>query len=132
MGLPAHAHRSFKPRNRYDPRQMKTSPRDTIAAIATPLGEGGIGVIRVSGPQAIAIISKIFQKNKASSPAAAGGGPMDPRQKHSGMTLSDYPSHTCHVGVIEGETALDQVVVTLFRAPHSYTGEDVVEISAHG
>jgi tRNA modification GTPase len=89
------------------------SREDTIAAIATPLGEGGLGVIRVSGRQAIGIVNTIFRSPKLKN-------------------LLEAVSHTCHVGVLQGESAIDQVVVTLFRAPHSYTGEDVVEISAHG
>jgi tRNA modification GTPase len=86
------------------------SPQDTIAAIATPLGEGGLGVIRVSGHQAVSIVSGIF-----TNPA-----------------LANAPSHSCHLGKLRGEQLIDQVVVALFRSPHSYTGEDVVEISAHG
>jgi len=86
------------------------SPADTIAALATPVGEGGIGVIRVSGTQAVAIVQSFFK-------------PL----KHA--PLAEAASHTCHFGLIE---SIDQSVVTLFRGPHSYTGEDVVEISAHG
>jgi tRNA modification GTPase len=91
------------------------SPEDTIAAIATPLGEAGLGVIRVSGVDAIKVVSKIFRKINPSSP-----------------DVLKASSHTCHVGFIFDDTVIDQVVVTLFRAPHSYTGQDVVEISAHG
>jgi len=86
---------------------------NTIAAIATPVGEGGIAVIRVSGTDAIAIASKIFK----------------------GRTfLHSAQSHTAHFGEIHGndESTIDEVVTTVFRAPHSYTGEDVVEISCHG
>jgi tRNA modification GTPase len=89
------------------------SPQDTIAAVATPLGEGGLGVIRVSGPNAIACVQQIFRSSKIKD-------------------LSSAATHTCHVGTIQAESTVDQVVVTLFRAPHSYTGDDVVEISAHG
>jgi len=86
---------------------------DTIAAISTPLGEGGLGVIRLSGPDALKITNQIF---------------------HSSLpTLSKAKSHTLHVGWIEfNQERIDQAVVGLFRAPHSYTGEDVVEISCHG
>lgn len=86
---------------------------DTIAAIATPPGEGGIAVLRVSGSEAIAIVDRQF---RASAP------------------LSSSASHTAHVGIVvdaHGER-VDQVVCTVFRAPHSYTGEDVVEVSCHG
>lgn len=89
------------------------SAEDTIAAIATPLGEGGLGVIRLSGPQAFAIASKEFQ-------------PLRP------SILDSVPSHTCHVGGWGAEKSIDHVVVTLFRGPNSYTGDDVIEISAHG
>ena len=114
------------------------SPQDTITAIATPLGEGGLGVIRVSGTNAIQIVSKIFRKMKSSSPAATGrppaakisegGGPPET----AGNDGLEAPSHTCHAGFIFDASIIDQVVVTLFRAPHSYTGDDVVEIAAHG
>jgi tRNA modification GTPase len=86
------------------------SPNDTIVAIATPLGEGGIGVIRVSGQAALELAAQIFQPAKS-------------------IDLSKAPSHTCYFGTVD---AIDEVVVTVFRAPHSYTGEDVIEISAHG
>lgn len=84
---------------------------ETIAAIATPPGEGAIGVIRLSGEKAIAITDKMF----------------------SGKNLSEQPAHTIHYGKIkEGEDVLDEVVVSLYKGPKSYTGEDVVEISCHG
>jgi tRNA modification GTPase len=89
------------------------SPQDTIAAIATPLGEGGLGVVRVSGRESIAIVDRLFQ------PVNAG-------------PLKDAASHACRVGLFGGAAPVDQVVVTVFRAPNSYTGEDVVEISCHG
>ena len=85
---------------------------DTIVAVATPPGTGGIAVVRVSGPQAINITSQRWQ-----------GAPIE------GMT-----SHTAHLGhIVDAQShALDEVVLTLYRAPHSYTGEDVVELSCHG
>ncbi|MSR77827.1 MAG: tRNA uridine-5-carboxymethylaminomethyl(34) synthesis GTPase MnmE [Candidatus Omnitrophica bacterium] len=88
---------------------------DTIAAIATPIGEGGISIIRLSGPQAFEIAEKIFQ-------------PLG-RQ-----AFADFPSHTVHLGNIleEHGEVLDQVLVTVFRHPNSYTGENLVEISSHG
>ncbi len=89
------------------------SPEDTIAAIATPLGEGGLGVIRISGPKAIPVAQSLFHS-----------------LKH--QDLSNATSHTCLVGTIGVGAAVDQVVLTIFRAPNSYTGEDVMEISAHG
>lgn len=87
---------------------------ETIAAIATAQGQGGIGVIRVSGACAIEVVEKIFRSI-------------------SGKKLKDTPGYTARFGKIyEGEEALDEAVVLVFRAPRSYTGEDVVEISCHG
>jgi tRNA modification GTPase len=88
---------------------MAFSTTDTIVAIATPPGRGGIGVVRISGPDAAAISARLISQP----------GPLEPRR----ATLT-------HVRC--GGTAIDQAVVTLFPAPHSYTTEDVVEISAHG
>jgi tRNA modification GTPase len=85
---------------------------DTISAISTPAGVGGISVIRVSGTKAIEVVDSIF---------------------HSKKSLQDIPSHKAVFGRILCENELiDEVVVTVFIAPHSYTGEDVVEISCHG
>ena len=89
---------------------------DTICAVSTPPGVGGIAVIRVSGKKAIPVTDMIF------------------RPKGKGGDLSHRSSHTLAYGEIydgAGEV-LDEVVVSLFRAPHSYTGEDTVEISCHG
>lgn len=84
---------------------------DTIVALATPPGIGALAVIRVSGTAAVEICTGLFH----------------------GKELRLQLSHTVHVGSIrEGETILDEVVVTLFRAPRSFTKEDVVEISCHG
>src|SRR6185436_71839 len=85
------------------------SPSDTIVAIATPSGRGGIGVVRISGPLAQEVAARVAGH---SAPFAA---------RHA--TLTDIRAD----GI-----ALDRAVVTFFPAPHSYTGEDVVEISAHG
>ena len=83
----------------------------TIVAIATPPGLGAIGIIRLSGPQAIHIVNQLF----------------------ASKNLLAQPSHTLHVGLISFDGAvLDEVVVSLFKNPGSYTGEDVVEISCHG
>lgn len=85
---------------------------DTICAISTPYGCGGIAVVRVSGKQAIALTDSLF---------------------HGRRALSDIPANTILFGHIErkGEV-LDEVLASVFRAPHSFTGEDVVEISCHG
>jgi tRNA modification GTPase len=84
---------------------------DTIVALATPPGIGAIGVIRISGPASFDIINALF-------PA---------------KDLTTQPSHTLHVGLLkEDQAVLDEAVVSLFRSPRSYTGEDVIEISCHG
>ena len=88
--------------------------QDTICAIATAQG-GAIGVIRVSGPEAIEITSRIF--------TPMGGKPLNERQSY---TLTFGKIHSA-----EGEI-IDEVLVSVFRAPHSYTGEDSTEISSHG
>lgn len=84
---------------------------DTIAALATPPGIGAIGVIRISGKNALAITDKLFPSKK----------------------ISLQPSHTLHVGFLKhNDVVLDEVVVAVFKSPRSYTGEDVIEISCHG
>ncbi len=84
---------------------------DTIIAIATPPGIGAIGVIRMSGDKAIEIINSIFINKD----------------------LSVQSSHTLHVGILKNNNeVVDEVVVSLFKTPRSYTGEDVIEISCHG
>lgn len=91
---------------------------DTIAAIATPAGEGGISVIRISGRKAFEIAGKVFRKDK------------DPTAE---FDLGPLKSHTVHFGYIaKGSELYDEGLLTLFRNPHSYTGEDTVEISCHG
>ena len=85
---------------------------ETIAAISTPTGEGAIALVRISGPEAIAIADKIFRGKRKPS---------------------DFESHVQHLGeIVAGAQMLDQVVASVHRAPHSYTGEDLVEISCHG
>ncbi|WP_214627106.1 tRNA uridine-5-carboxymethylaminomethyl(34) synthesis GTPase MnmE [Paenibacillus agaridevorans] len=87
---------------------------DTIAAISTAVGEGGIAIIRVSGPQAISGISRIFS---------------------SKISLNEAESHTVHYGHIVDPSSgekIEEVLLTLMRGPRSFTAEDVVEINAHG
>jgi len=93
-----------------------SSDFDTIAAISTPLGEGGIGIIRISGKDAISIANKIFLSLKK-------------------LNLLDVKTHTIHYGfIIDPSTGkkIDEVLVSVMRAPHTYTREDVVEINCHG
>lgn len=90
---------------------MNYTTNDTIVALATPNGTGAIGIIRLSGPDAVAITQKVFR----------------------GKDLAKQASHTIHFGhIIDGEVELDEVLVSLFIAPKSYTRENVVEISCHG
>lgn len=89
---------------------------DTIAALATAHGTAAIAILRLSGPNSIAITEKIFR---------SASGQL--------KTLTNQPSHTVHYGIIqEGDVILDEVLVTLFKAPHSYTGDESIEISCHG
>lgn len=99
-----------------NPAQSTDPFEDTIAAIATPLGEGGIGIVRLSGPQSLQVVSRVF------SPA-------------SGANVQELVSHTIYYGhVVDSETGLsvDEAVLLLMRAPRSYTREDVVELQGHG
>jgi tRNA modification GTPase len=89
---------------------------DTIAAIATPLGEGGLAVIRLSGPGALAVVDHVF------SPA----GKLSAKP-------SDAATHTIHYGQVKHQgRVVDEVLVSVMRAPRTYTREDVVEITCHG
>ena len=81
---------------------------DTIAAIATPLGTGGVGVIRISGEKSFEITDKIFSKHNLEAGKIA------------------------HGWIVDGEKKVDEVIVLPFKNPHSYTGEDVIEIHCHG
>jgi tRNA modification GTPase len=84
---------------------------DTIVALATAPGIGALAVIRLSGPDSVGIVNAVFPSKD----------------------LSAVPSHTLHIGLLkQGNEILDEVVVSIYRAPKSYTGEDVVEISCHG
>ena len=98
----------------------KTKEMNTICAISTPYGSGGIAVIRVSGEDAIAIVDTLFRGRKS---------------------LAEASAYTVHYGELrrasrvanrESNEVLDEVLVSVFRAPHSFTGEDVVEIACHG
>lgn len=85
---------------------------DTIAAIATPFGEGAIALLRLSGERAVAIADAMLEAKLKPSEASA--------------RMATFGT------IVDGERRLDQVLLTVFRAPHSFTGEDVVEISCHG
>lgn len=87
---------------------------DNIVALATPSGTGAIAVIRVSGQDAITLVDKLFKSIKDKK-------------------LVEQKSHTIHLGnIVDGDKILDEALVSIFKGPHSYTGENVVEISCHG
>ena len=89
---------------------------DTIAAIATPLGEGGLAVVRLSGAQALAIADKSFQPVGKSS-----------------LKPSAAPTHTIQFGkIVRDGKVIDEVLLAVLRAPRTFTREDTVEISCHG
>ena len=89
--------------------------QENIIALATPPGMGSIGVLRLSGENVIEIVNQFF------------------KGKFKDKDLRQVPTHTIHLGFIkEGERILDEALVSIFKNPHSYTGEDVVEISTHG
>src|SRR6186713_2568359 len=88
--------------------------QETITALATPPGQGAIAVIRLSGKEAFSILDSVFVTK-------------------AGKKISEQKSHTLHFGQIKKDgTVIDEVLVSLFRAPHSYSGDDTVEISCHG
>lgn len=88
---------------------------DTIAAVATAMSSSGIGIIRISGSEAIEVADRIF------------------RSRREGFCLADAKTHTIHYGMVyDGEEALDEVLAMVMRGPHSYTAEDTVEINCHG
>lgn len=88
---------------------------DTICAISTAPGSGAIAVVRIAGPEALSVVEKIFR----------------PASKNK--ILSEQPPHTAHFGTINnGTKEIDEVVVTIFKGPRSFTGDDIAEISCHG
>jgi tRNA modification GTPase len=87
---------------------------DSIVALATPSGAGAIAIIRISGENAITIGNSVFQSIK-------------------GKDLTQQKSHTLHLGhIIDNQKTLDEVLISIFKGPHSYTGENTIEISCHG
>ena len=84
---------------------------DTIAAISTALGIGAISIVRVSGKEAIEIVNQIFKSKN----------------------LTNVPSHTIHYGkIMDKNKEIDEVLVSVMKAPNTYTSEDIVEINCHG
>lgn len=94
--------------------QAPSATDDTIAAIATPPGEGGVGIVRLSGPEAVAIAASIFRSSRGRDIAATRAW------------------RSFHGHVWEDGQLLDEVIVHVMRAPHTYTREDVVELCGHG
>lgn len=87
----------------------------TIAAISTAMSASGIGIVRMSGPESMDVISRIY------------------RSKNGGKNIKEVKSHTIHYGYIfDGEEVVDEVLIMVMRAPRTYTGEDTVEIDCHG
>ena len=87
----------------------------TIAAISTAMSASGIGIVRISGENAMDVIAKIY------------------RSKNGKKDIRTVVSHTIHYGFIyDGEEVVDEVLVMIMRGPHTYTGEDTVEIDCHG
>jgi tRNA modification GTPase len=94
---------------------MNNFSNDTIIALATSAGVGAIAVIRLSGPAAIEIVNSFFKSSKGNK------------------DLTNVKSHTVHLGnLIDKDRVIDEVLISVFKTPHSYTGENVVEISCHG
>lgn len=89
---------------------MYSGGEDTIAAISTAAGIGAIAVVRISGSKTFTIVNNLF----------------------SSKDIMNLPSHTLHYGTLKEKDIIDEVVISLFKAPHSYTGEDIIEISCHG
>lgn len=88
---------------------------DTITAIASAMSPSGIGIIRISGPKAMDVIDRIY------------------RSKNGKKKIKEVSSHTIHYGfIMDGEIMIDEVLVMIMREPHTYTGEDTVEIDCHG
>ncbi|MBK5284659.1 MAG: tRNA uridine-5-carboxymethylaminomethyl(34) synthesis GTPase MnmE, partial [Bacteroidia bacterium] len=95
---------------------VQLNTNDSIVALATPSGMGAIAVIRVSGGKSFEIADEIFRSK------------INPDKK-----VSSLKSHTVHFGnIYKGDVLLDEVLLTVFRSPNSYTSEDVIEISCHG
>ena len=92
-----------------------SAEQSTIAAISTAVSEAGIGIVRISGPEAFSVASRIY------------------RSKNNNKDLHQVKSHTIHYGYIyDQEEMVDEVLVMAMRAPHTYTGEDTIEIDCHG
>ncbi|HCN37611.1 MAG TPA: tRNA uridine-5-carboxymethylaminomethyl(34) synthesis GTPase MnmE, partial [Bacteroidetes bacterium] len=97
---------------------VKPSLYDTICAIATPPGEGGIAVIRISGQDSFNVINKIFFRNN--------------KRIDSHSISSDDANKIIYGFIFDNEILIDEVLISVFKSPNSFTGEDIIEISCHG
>jgi tRNA modification GTPase len=108
------------------------SPDDTIVAIATPPGRGGIGVVRIGGPEAARVAAALIDRAAPLRPRHATFAKLADRDGPPHAGFLSLPHGEARRGGPSGPPVGDEVVVTWFAAPHSYTGQDIVEISAHG
>jgi tRNA modification GTPase len=97
---------------------IKLYTKDTIAAISTAVGEGGIGIVRVSGPKAISIVNKLFRSHKD--------------QDKNLVEVDTYTAHYGHIFDLDTSEVIDEVICLVMKAPNTYTKEDIVEIDCHG
>ena len=109
---------------------------DTIVAIATPPGRGGIGVVRVAGPRAREITAPMLRLKHEMVAGRAVFGELIDQKQHVGTAAPACPDRSQR-GCLAGQTSasavrIDEVVLTYFAKPHSYTTDDIVEISVHG
>ncbi len=111
--------------------KMMYSLDDTIAAISTPIGEGGIGIVRMSGPQALDILSTIFVRGRPTRISVTDFA--DSRiHVQDDLVLASHRLYYGHIVEAEQGEVVDEVLVSYMRAPHTYTRQDVVEINCHG
>ncbi len=107
---------TLKVREMPEQQERKSLETDTIAAISTPIGEGGIAVVRVSGPKALELADRCFRPGRKNAPRP-----------------SEAPTFTLHYGwIVRDGKPVDEVLLAVMRAPHTYTREDMVEVSCHG
>jgi len=102
----------------------------TIAAIATPSGRGGIGIIKLSGPDAVSIASAIFNLTESKSPSSSKKRP--PTNQQFSDPLNSHRLYYGHVVDPKNNRVLDEVLLSVMKAPRTYTREDIVEINTHG
>ena len=108
-------------------------PHDTIAAISTPIGEGGISIVRLSGDDAVEIAERVFRGTSLRSLGEAPSHTIHYGHVCAGIGLeADTGEGDTRIDDVEGDTRIDEVLLSVMRAPRTYTREDVVEINCHG